>query len=66
MTKVTACDTVRGCEKTIQLSTRVAERRREEVRNHMLHLLTQELNGRPIRVGVFSGSKKNGSDTIPQ
>ncbi|MDO8468904.1 MAG: hypothetical protein Q7S29_04065 [Candidatus Peribacter sp.] len=66
MTTVTARDAVRECEKTLRLPTRIAELRSEEVRKHMLHLLTQELNGRPMQVGAFSESKTNGSDTMPQ
>lgn len=57
MTTVTACDAVRKCEKALQLPTRIAERRSEEVRKHMLHLLTEELNSRPMQVGVFSEGK---------
>lgn len=66
MTTVTARDTVRHCEKTIQLPTRLMSRRSDAVRKHVLHLLTEELNGRPIQVGVFSSGQQNGSGTMPQ
>jgi len=65
-TIVTAHDSVRNCEKILRLPTRIIVRKREEVRNHLLHLLTQELNGKPMQVGVFSEGKENDSDTMPE
>jgi len=66
MTTVTAYDAVRKCEKVLQLPTRIAECRSEEVRKHMLYLLAEELNSRPMQVGVFSEGKENDSDTMPE
>ena len=65
-TTVTAHDSVRNCETVLSFQTILSKQQRKEVRTRILSLLTQELNGKPMQVGVFSESKTNGSDTMPE